>query len=98
MNHAEDSHRARGTGSLRQRGGVWWLRYWHAGKRIEESTKTVDLAKAKRFLRDRMRTVGTPSFVGPQAEKVMFTDLEKSILHDYTVTKRNRSTARLGRA
>ena len=30
--------RERGTGSLRVRGGVFWLRYYHHGKRVEESS------------------------------------------------------------
>src|SRR5439155_22346261 len=70
----------------------------HNGQKVEESTHTGDLGKAKKFLRDRLRTAGTPGFIGPQAERVMFADLKAGILHDYTVRKKNRSTKRLARA
>src|SRR6267378_4292605 len=80
----EKSHRDRGTGSLRLRGGVYQVRYWHNGKKVEESTHTGDLGKAKKYLRDRLRTANTPAFIGPQAEKITFTDLKAGILHDYT--------------
>src|SRR5439155_15227012 len=93
-----DDRRDRGSGSLRLRGGIYQARYFHNGHKVEESTKTSDLGKAKRFLRNRLRTAGTPSFVGPQAERVTFADLKAGILHDYTVRKQNRSTKRLKQA
>ena len=98
MIERSDDRRDRGTGSLRLRGGIYQVRYWHNGQKIEESTHTADLGKAKRFLRNRLRTAGTPAFIGPQAERVTFADLKAGILHDYTVKKKNRSTKRLERA
>jgi len=86
--------RPRGTGSKRLRGRVWQLRYWHDGELIEESTGTSNEAVADRMLRDRLRTAGTPTFVGPKAEKVSFGDLEGLITRDYAF-KKNRSTKRL---
>jgi integrase len=90
--------RERGSGSLRLRGGIYQARYWHNGVKIEESTKTDDLAKAQRFLRNRLKTAGTPDFLGPQAEAVTFADLKAGILHDYEVVKRNKSTKRVKEA
>ncbi len=90
--------RERGSGSLRLRSGIYQARYWNGSKKIEESTHTSDPAKARAFLRNRLKTAGTPSFVGPQAERVTFVDLKALILHDYTVKKKNRSTKRLRRA
>jgi len=40
-----------GTGSLIQRGGIWYLRYYDGGKRVEESTKTGDRKEAERKLK-----------------------------------------------
>lgn len=40
-----------GTGSLIQRGGIWYLRFYDGGKRIEESTRTGDRKEAERKLR-----------------------------------------------
>jgi len=90
--------RPRGTGSLRRRGRIWWLRYQHGSERVEESAHTKDRAKAEKLLRERMRTAGTAGFVGPKAEQVTFADLKAAILHDYTVKKKNRSTKRVERA
>jgi hypothetical protein len=90
--------RERGSGSLRLRGGIYQARYWHNGQKIEESTKTSDLARARKFLRGRLKTAGTPEFLGPQAERVTFADLKAGILHDYTAVRRNRSTKRLKEA
>lgn len=77
---------------------MWQLRYRHNGHKIEESTKTGDERKARRLLRDRLRTAGTPDFLGPQAERVSWADLKAGILYDYTVTRKNRSTRRLGQS
>jgi integrase len=82
--------RPRHTGSLRKRNGIWWLRYWHHGERIEQSSRTDDKRKAARMLRDRLRTAGTPAFVRPTAEKLRFEDLCDLLRADH-VRKGNRS-------
>lgn len=93
--------RERGSGSLRRRGRMWWLRYWHRGKLIEEPAgrnetgEPLTEAQARRKLRERLRTAGTPDFSGPAAERITFAELKAGIIRDYTVTKRNRSTKRL---
>ena len=98
MIERSDDRRDRGTGSLRLRGGIYQVRYWHNGTKIEESADTGDHGKAKTFLKKRLKTAGTSAFIGPQAERVTFADLKAGILHDYTIKKKNRSTKRLARA
>src|SRR5262245_46667315 len=41
--------RLRGSGSLRLRGGIWCMRYYHHGRQVEESTgyRTADRSKAE---------------------------------------------------
>ncbi len=85
--------RPRHTGSLRLRRNVWWARYYHNGKLVEVSTHQTDKEKARKVLRDKLRTAGTPQFVAPAAERVTFEDLCELIRRDY-VEKGNRS--RLG--
>jgi integrase len=82
--------RERGTGSLRLRGSIWWIRYFHNGKLVEESSKTSDEQQAKKLLRRKLKAADTVLFVEPQARRVMFEDLCDLIRRDYA-RKGNRS-------
>src|SRR5262245_26026011 len=75
MNTNGNGKRPRGTGRLFQRGGVWWIAYYHRGQEIRESAKTASEQKAGRLLRERLRTAGRPEFIGPAAERLTFDDL-----------------------
>jgi hypothetical protein len=83
-------NRPRHTGSLRKRRNVWWARYYHNGTLIEVSTKETDEAKARKVLRDRLRTAGTPAFVPPATGRLPFNVLCDLLRKDYR-RKRNRS-------
>jgi integrase len=80
--------RPRGTGRLFQRGGVWWIAYYHRGTEIRESAKTPSEHTARRLLRERLRTAGRPDFIGPAAERVTFDDLAALYLTDYRLNGR----------
>ena len=49
-------------GELRQRGRIWWLRYYRDGRRFEESSGTDKYKKAKGILKERR---GTPQRASP---------------------------------
>ena len=57
----------RGNGRVFQRGAVCWIAYFHRGQEIRESAKTPSRRKAENLLKERLRTAGTPSFIGPEA-------------------------------
>ena len=38
-------------GQLRKRGGVWWIRYYRAGRRFEESARTGKHEEARELLK-----------------------------------------------
>jgi integrase len=78
----------RGQGRLFQRGGVWWIAYYHRGREIRESAKTTSEQKAARLLRERLRTAGTQEFIGPAAQRVTFDDLAALYLTDYRLNGR----------
>jgi integrase len=82
--------RERGTGSLRLRGSIWWLRFFHNGRLVEESSKTSDEKQAKNLLRERLKDADTERHEPPQARRVRFEDLCDLIRRDYA-RKRNRS-------
>jgi len=69
----------------KQKLSVWWLDYYHDGKRVRESSGTTDRAEARRKLRERLGEIAKGQFVGPAAERVTFQDLEDLILDDYQV-------------
>jgi hypothetical protein len=85
MNANGNGKRPRGTRRLFQRGGVWWIAYYHRGQEIRESAKTTSEHKAGRLLRERLRTAGRPDFIGPAAERVTFDDLASMYLTNYRV-------------
>ena len=78
--------RDRHTGSLRRRSGsaIWQAGYYHHGELVEETTGTADLAKAKRYLRERLRTAGTTTFITPNQTKILFEDLADLARADHT--------------
>jgi integrase len=90
----------RGLGGVYQRGGTWWVRYYHRGKKFRESVGRDELGRprsrgdAVRLLKRRLGEMGQGRFVGPQAEKVTFEDLKRMVLHDYDLNRR-KSTPRV---
>ena len=85
-----DQTGSRGQGRIFQRGGVWWVAYYRAGKEIRESANTTDRATAEKFLHTRREASKTPTYDSPQAKKLRFEDLCELLRQDYT-RKRNRS-------
>jgi integrase len=51
---AKQRRRPYGTGSLIQRGRVWWLRYYAHGQHIQENSKTEDRQTAENLLKQRI--------------------------------------------
>jgi integrase len=84
------ARRQHGRGSLRLRGKLWEIRYWHRGKQVHESTHTTDRGVALRMLKDRLKKAATPALVTRQEERVQFKALLPLYLDSY-VTNRRRS-------
>jgi integrase len=76
--------RERGSGSLRLRGTIWQLRYFHNGKQVEESSGTSDEHEAKRLLKKKLKDADTERHEAPSARKVTVEDLAELIRNDYT--------------
>lgn len=77
--------RERGTGSLYQRGGVWWIKYYKDGAPIRESTGKTSKTRANRLLQIRLRAVasGEPFRLG--MEKIKVAELADDFLQDYRI-------------
>ncbi len=75
----------RGQGRIYRRGRFFWIAYYHRGMQMRESTESERESDARKLLRERLRTAGTPHFVGPQAERLTFETLAELYLTDYRV-------------
>src|SRR5262245_26662035 len=90
--------RERGSGSLKPRGSIWWLRYMHAAKRVEEPSKVrrtcecsgketswpdVNHKMALKMLRQKVKVADTPAHVPPSATKMTLTGLRGLLEADY---------------
>lgn len=67
---------------------IWWLDYYHEGKRIRESSGTTDRTEARRILQARQGQIAEGRFVGPRADRVTFEELAEDFLNDYRVNGR----------
>jgi integrase len=80
----------RGDGSIFQRGRIWWIAYSFRGQTFRESARTDDQAKARKLLKQRLKQVERPGFVGPKEDKWTLADMKARIEADYD-RKENRS-------
>src|SRR5262249_11143916 len=74
-----------GSGSIYQRGKIWWLSYYVNGEHVCESAKTKDRAEARSTLHQRLGQLAEGRYVGPRAERVLFRELADLVVTDYRV-------------
>ena len=82
------------NGRLHKRGAVWWIDYWHDGKRYRESSRSKLKRVARDLLRQRQVEIGTGRHIGAVADKVTLGQLLQLVVEDYEL-KRRRSLKRL---
>ena len=80
--------REAGQGMLWQRGRVWWIKYYVAGRAVRESTGTDDPKQAQRFLNERLGRVATGQPVLPKADRVRVEQLLDDLRAHYETTGR----------
>ena len=85
----------RGFGGVYLRGSTYWIRYWYRGKEFRESSGSDSEVKATKLLKERIKQMGRPQFIGPVEERVTFEDLAELVRIDYSVNQR-RSADKLG--
>ncbi len=71
--------RTRGTGSLLQRGRIWWMQYCQDGRVYRESTGTNVKAIAESKLRKRLTEIEAGKFRGLAAEKMTVGEMMKTL-------------------
>jgi hypothetical protein len=77
--------RPRGSGSLRLRTGLWFMRYYHHGRRVEESTgfRATERAQAATMLRKKLKAADTDHFIDPTTRRLTFEDIAEGLRRDY---------------
>jgi len=84
-------------GMIYQRGNIYWIKYYRAGKPYRESSKSEDEGKAKRLLKLREGQVVENRFPGLRVEKIRYEELAQDFLNDYRINEK-RSIARAERS
>jgi integrase len=72
-------------GSIFQRGSIYWIKFYRAGKPYRESTHSDNENDAKRLLKSREGQVVDHRFYGLKVERVRFEELAKDVLDDYRI-------------
>jgi integrase len=77
--------RPRGTGSLYQRGGTWWIRYNRNGRCFRESSNSAKRQVAANLLQKRLSEITTGTFADPKVQRVRVDELAEDFLRDYKI-------------
>jgi integrase len=77
-------------GELKQRGQIWWIRYYKNGRRHEESSGSTKESDAKSLLRVREGDIERGVAMTPKVGRIRFDEATKDVLNDYR-TNRKRS-------
>jgi integrase len=75
-------------GQIRKRGEVYWIRYYRAGKRHEESTRSSKRADAERLLKLREGDVAKGVPISPAIGRVTFDDAAQDLENEYLANGR----------
>jgi integrase len=76
------------VGELRQRGKIWWMRYYRNGRRFEESARTSSYEDARDQLRRKEGAIANGLRVTPQSARYSFDEAADAITTEYTVNAR----------
>lgn len=69
----------RGTGSVIQRGNIWWIQFCQDGKVYRESAETAIKEVAERKLRKRLAAIDDGRFRGLATEKITVAEMMKAL-------------------
>ena len=80
-------------GELRQRGSIWWIRYYRNGIRQEESSGSARKKAATDLLRIREGDIAKGVPVTAKASRLRFEDAVNDVHRDYMVNRRRSADA-----
>ena len=76
-------------GELRQRGNIWWIRYYRDGRRFEESAQTDKKEKARELLKQREGDAAHGVPYATAMGRMRFDEAMADLETEYTVNKRD---------
>ena len=79
-------------GQVRKRGGVYWIRYYRNGKRIEESARTDKWEEARDLLRTREGDIAKGAPLTAKIGQLRFKEAADDLLTDYRVNGKRSAT------
>ncbi|MCC7177053.1 MAG: site-specific integrase [Acidobacteria bacterium] len=75
-------------GEIRQRGRIWWIRYYRSGRRYEESSGSTKKGDARDLLRRREGAVADGIPVTPKIGRIRFEEAAADVINDYRVNRK----------
>jgi integrase len=72
----------RGFGHLYRRGAIWWLRFYHRGQEVRESSRSTRERDAGRLLQERHKQIARRRFVVNE-DRVKMSDVLDGLVLDY---------------
>lgn len=75
-------------GELKQRGSIWWIRYYRNGRRYEESSGSSKEGDAKSLLRLREGDIERGVAITPKVGRIKFDEAVADVLNDYRTNKK----------
>jgi len=82
-------------GNVRE-GAKWWIKYFHNGKDIRESSGSAKKTDAERLLKQREGEIVERRFRGLQMEKVTFEELMDDLIREYRMNSMTVAIKRAG--
>ena len=75
-------------GEIKQRGRIYWIRYYRDGRRYEESSRSAVKDDAKRLLQIREGDIARGLPITPKIGRLRFDDAAEDLLNDYKANGR----------
>jgi integrase len=76
-------------GSIYERGGIWWIKFYRNGQPIRESSRSDSYHEAERQLKRRQGEIVTGKFAGLGPERIRFRELAEDVISDYRDNERS---------
>jgi hypothetical protein len=80
--------RKRGLGEVKLRGRKWWIRYYHNGRRYQESSGSTKEGDAIDLLKQRIKEIGQGGHVSPDKTRLRFEQAATMVEDDYQINGR----------
>jgi integrase len=75
-------------GSIYERGGIWWIKFYRNGAATRESSKSDSYQEAERLLKRRQGEIVNGKFAGLSVERIRMSALFDDLVEDYVQNKR----------